>query len=44
MHDDTVMALAMGWSGICLRNETQADMQRQAQRQSNPMRRGISPI
>lgn len=44
MHDDTVMALAMGWSGICLRNEAQADIQRRANQQSNPMRRGISPI
>ena len=44
MHDDTVMALAMGWSGICLRNEAQADIQRRANQQSNPMRRSISPI
>ena len=44
MHDDTVMALAMGWSGICLRNEAQADIQRRANQHSNPMRRGISPI
>lgn len=43
MHDDTVMALAIAWSGLCIRRETEAEQRGGSQRQGfRP--RGISPI
>ena len=43
MHDDTVMSLAIAWSGLCLRRET--EMERTGSERRHGYRpRGISPI
>ena len=42
-HDDTVMALAIAWAGLCVRRETEVEVRNAPPRHSYQPR-GISPI